>query len=586
MRTPFGRLWQRVQPYYGGSGRRLVALAAASVVAGLSEAAMLYLVVQAAVGIAAGNDSVDIAVGPLNHDDLGLGSVFLFALAALVLRGALTVLGGWLAARIGTDTMVRSRVAVLHTFLRAEWAAQARDREGKLQELLSNNVNRITTGVMLLSFGLVALFNFIAIIGSALLVSPVAAAVSFVGAGILVFVLRPVVKLTRRFSRQYADANLDHSSQVAETVRMAQEIQVFDVADRVEDDLRRHIEALQVPFYRLRFVSRISPEVFQILAIAFVIAAMAIVWQTGGDDAGQLGVVVLLLVRGLSYSQQLHTTYQQANELAPYLDQLTAVIDDYQRQTHASGEVPLDAVDSLRFEGVGFRYDTGPLVLEDVSFEIRHGEAIGIVGPSGSGKSTMVQILLRLRHPLVGRYLVNGRPAPEFRRDDWARRFVIVPQTNQLIRGTIADNIRFHRDFDDDAVVRAAKRAHLHDEIMATPHGYQTDIGSGAADLSGGQRQRLGLARALITEPSVLVLDEPTSALDMRSEQLVQETLLALRGTVALVIIAHRLSTLSVCDRLMVLRKGRIEAFASPSEVASSNEFYRDVVGLSQPGAN
>jgi ATP-binding cassette, subfamily B, bacterial len=227
---------------------------------------------------------------------------------------------------------------------------------------------------------------------------------------------------------------------------------------------------------------------------------------------------------------------------------------------------------------VRFAYVPGEDVLRDVSFEARRGEAIGIVGPSGAGKSSLVQIMLRLRVPAAGTLLINGEDAALFRRADWQRRVAYVPQTPQLIWGTVADNIRFHRPEITDAQVEdAARKAHIHDEILSWPQGYRTVVGQRASAVSGGQRQRLCLARALAGSPDVLILDEPTSALDVRSEQAVQQSLEEVKDDVLLFLVAHRLSTLSVCDRVMVIVEGRLEAIDEPAALRERNDFYREV---------
>ena len=169
---------------------------------------------------------------------------------------------------------------------------------------------------------------------------------------------------------------------------------------------------------------------------------------------------------------------------------------------------------SLAFEGVCYAYRAGVPVLSDVSFEVDGGEAVGVIGPSGAGKSTLVQLLLAAAGARRGRYLVNGVPAREFARDDWHRRVAYVPQEPRLLHASVAENIRFFRDIDDEAVERAGRLARIHEDIMGWPDGYETIVGPRADAVSGGQQQRICLARALAAQPEVLVLDEPTSALD------------------------------------------------------------------------
>jgi ATP-binding cassette, subfamily B, bacterial len=212
------------------------------------------------------------------------------------------------------------------------------------------------------------------------------------------------------------------------------------------------------------------------------------------------------------------------------------------------------------------------------------GETVGIVGPSGAGKSTLVQILLRLREPTTGVYLVNGVPASTVSSEDWHRVVACVPQDPRLIDGSVLDNIRFFREIDDEMVERAARLAQIHDDVVAWPSGYETMVGQRADAVSGGQRQRICLARALAGEPDVLVLDEPTSSLDLRSESLIQESLATLSGRITLFVVSHRLSMLSACDRVMVLSAGRIEAFDGTDNLEQTNAFFQGAVALTARG--
>jgi ABC-type multidrug transport system fused ATPase/permease subunit len=231
---------------------------------------------------------------------------------------------------------------------------------------------------------------------------------------------------------------------------------------------------------------------------------------------------------------------------------------------------------------VSFGYTGDALVLRDLSARIEPHEVVGIIGPSGSGKSTLVQLLLGLRDPTDGVVRADGRDIRTLSRSEWARRITFVPQQAHLIAGTVADNIRFLRDdVDDERIVEAAKLANLDTDVMGWSEGYGRQVGEQGSHLSGGQQQRLIIARALVERPDVIILDEPTSALDVASEYLIRQTLDGLRAESTVIIIAHRLSTLDVCDRIMVLIDGQIRGFDTPDRLEQSNTFYRDALVMS-----
>ena len=157
-----------------------------------------------------------------------------------------------------------------------------------------------------------------------------------------------------------------------------------------------------------------------------------------------------------------------------------------------------------------------------------------------------------------------------------------MPQDPHLFAASIEDNIRFFREGADDAAIeRAAKLAHVHEEIVGFPAGYATSVGERGGQLSGGQRQRLCIARALVENPQLMVFDEPTSALDVKSESLMRDTISDLAPHTTVFIIAHRLSTLAICDRIMVILNGVLEGFDAPAELERSNPFYREALRLS-----
>jgi ABC-type multidrug transport system fused ATPase/permease subunit len=341
------------------------------------------------------------------------------------------------------------------------------------------------------------------------------------------------------------------------------------------------LATVQPPYYRTQFLGRLVPGLYQSLLYLIVIAALWILSGTTSGDLASLGAVVLLLVRGGTYGQMAQTSYQAMRQGLPYMERLEAARQRYLSSLPESGVHKVGTVRALAFDTVSFAYQEDRSVLSDITFEVAGGETIGIVGPSGAGKSTLVQLLLALRTATSGSYLINGLPVEEFSRDDWNRQVAYVPQQPQLLHASAAANISFFRDVDDDSILDAAKLAGIHEDIMRWPLGYDTIIGPRADAVSGGQQQRICLARALATRPQLLVLDEPTSALDPHSEFLIQQSLLAVKEQVTLVIVAHRFSLLEICRRIMVIVNGTLEAFDDVGSVRQRSAYYRSAAGLS-----
>ncbi len=222
---------------------------------------------------------------------------------------------------------------------------------------------------------------------------------------------------------------------------------------------------------------------------------------------------------------------------------------------------------SIEFAVVGFSYPTGGPVLRDISFTINRGERIGIAGTTGSGKSTLMDLLLGLLQPSVGAILIDGRPLDDSTRAGWQSEIAHVPQAIYLTDDTLAANIAFgvpDAEIDLDRVAKAAASAGIGDFIATLPEGYSTKTGERGIRLSGGQRQRIGIARALYKQARVLVFDEATSALDTKTEEGVMASIGALAKDITIIMIAHRLTTLKDCDRVIHLESGRIERVEIP----------------------
>ncbi len=239
---------------------------------------------------------------------------------------------------------------------------------------------------------------------------------------------------------------------------------------------------------------------------------------------------------------------------------------------------------NIAFDHVFFAYPSRPeiTVLNDVSFSANQGQKIAIVGPSGSGKSTMASLMLQFYHPQSGRILFDDQPADSFSLTDIRNQVAIVPQDVMLFGGTIYENIAYGKlKATKDEIVRAAQRANADSFIMSFPEGYDTVVGERGVKLSGGQRQRIAIARALLKNPSILILDEATSSLDSESERLVQEALEELMKNRTSIIIAHRLSTIREADKIIVLEWGKVIESGSHAELMTNEQgLYRYLSNL------
>jgi ABC-type multidrug transport system fused ATPase/permease subunit len=479
---------------------------------------------------------------------------------------------------MSATAMAGLRKRLFDAFTRSSWLVVSSERDGHFQSLMVTHVNSTCQAILAISTAITASLMFSTLLASAITLSLVTAIIIFLTSAALFLVLRPFSRRLRRTAKTLSGQNIEYSQQVQEVVLMAEETQVFGASDAYRQVFYRAIEAVRGPLQRTRFLSKTVPALYQSTALLLILGALLVISITGSAGIAALGAVVLILIRSLTYGQQLQTAITNLDELTPFMQRLGDAIDHYAANPQQDGERPLPRIEQLGMRDVRFAYVPGNEVLRGIDFAVHRGEVTGIVGPSGAGKSTIVQLLLRLRDPSSGMLTVNGQDARGFRRKDWQQRVAYIPQTPQIIWGTVADNIRFYRpDLTDADIERAARRAHIHDDIVSWPLGYQTVIGQRASAVSGGQRQRLCLARALADDPDVLVLDEPTSALDVKSEMLVQQTLEKLKGEVILFLVAHRLSTLAICDRVMVIVGGRLEAMDDPAQLMTTNDFYREV---------
>lgn len=315
---------------------------------------------------------------------------------------------------------------------------------------------------------------------------------------------------------------------------------------------------------KINRVSALSQPLTEVIGMSIAVLILwigAIDVLTGrGMDAAQLIVFMTLVMRLLPPLKQLSQAPNTAQQAFAAAERLFEVLDQATEPQRDRGTRVVTSFDhSIAFEHLTFAYETEP-VLRDVTLQARKGSIVALVGASGAGKSTLVDLIPRFYEPTAGRITLDGVDTRDITLASLRALTGIVSQDTVLFNDTVRNNIAYGAGdrYTDEQIHAAARAANAHEFILALPQGYDTVLGERGTRLSGGQRQRIAIARALLVDPPILILDEATSALDTESERLVQEAVDRLLAGRTVFVIAHRLSTVTHADQILVLERGRV----------------------------
>lgn len=539
----------------------------------------VFLIAVARVGIAIADGSTTVLI--FRSIEMSIHRSLLLCVIAISIRLVATLFGVRVSTGLTYRISVGLRTRLSHSFLRSSWAIQQSQPAGILQQLVVTFPNQGSILVTQLANSLGSGLTLLAMLFLALTVDPWATLVILLILIVLATILRPLRSRVNKNSKESIDPQISFSSGVSQVGTLGLEIQAFGVQEQSENYLDKLIDADAVAQRRLGLIAYSVSPVYVSLAYGAVLVALAIVATLNNKNLGSSGAVMLIMLRTLSYGQALQQGSVSLAQILPFLTLMESTISEFEENRATGGTEKLVHIDSIVAEDVSFSYVNHKQALRNVSFALEKGQSYGIIGPSGSGKSTLVQLLLGIRDPQSGFISVNGCDLRTVDRASWLSKVSFVPQEATLITGTIAENIIFFRSgISEKQMIEAARAAHILEEIEKLPNGFNTNLGERAQQLSGGQRQRLSIARALAGNPELLILDEPTSALDIRSESAIRTTISSLAGKVTVVVIAHRMSTLDVCSKLMVIQDGELKAFATTSELSVDNDFYKEAIRL------
>ena len=478
---------------------------------------------------------------------------------------------------VGLDVVRRLRDRLLSHVLCFDLAFFSEYHGGELISRVTNDINRIRLAVsQQLAVVIRETLSAVAFVGVVIYLSP---RLAFWGLVVLPLAAWPLVALAKRFKKimhRSQEKDSDITSRLAEIFNNMEIIKAHSTEgfelDRFERD-NLEFRRINMKGVRTRELTNPLMEFLGAIAAAFVI------WVGGHEViSGQMeaGDFIAFAVALFSLYNPIKRISQASNQMYEAVAASERIFDLLEREpTINSGAVSLDGpITSVAFDDVRLSYGEIP-ALRGVSLEVRAGETIALVGDSGGGKSSLVNLVLRFYDPTGGAIRINGTDARDLDLGQLRGRIGMVTQRVYIFNDTVAANVAYGRDFDVVRVEDALRKAGAWDFVGNMEKGIGTVLAEFGTNLSGGQRQRLAIARAIYREPDVLILDEATSALDNRSEAAIQRALTEIIRDRITFIIAHRLSTVDLADRIVVLKGGRIVGSGSKTELLRDCDEYR-----------
>lgn len=438
-----------------------------------------------------------------------------------------------------------------------------------IRELLDSGINQLIQGILYMAFIAIAMFS----------LDPLSGVVLFVALVPLYFLARWFQKSSQSLFRLTRVTSARVIVHFVETMTGIRAVKAFRKEKRNEDEFGQLVEDYRAANGRtIQLFGIFDPGLILIgnLTLAAILLVGGLRVATGGVEIGTLLAVLLYTRQFFGPAEEMAMFYNSYQSASAALEKISGVLEEEPSVPDPTNPVDLRKANGrITFDGVEFAYNRDRVVLPKFDLDIPAGQTIALVGSTGAGKSTLAKLISRFYDPTQGEVELDGVDLRRLHPKDLRRAIVMVTQEAYLFSGSVADNIALGKpDATRAEIVSAAKAVGAHEFIQSLPDGYDTDVNKRGGRVSAGQRQLLSFARAFIADPVVLILDEATASLDIPSERLVQEGLQTLLADRTAVIIAHRLSTVAIANRVLVMEHGVIVEDGAPNElIAGTGRF-------------
>lgn len=490
-------------------------------------------------------------------------------------RAVMAMVHARVVAAIKANIALKLRLKLYKGLMESRWEFLIAQNRSQLANALVTEANRCGEALYHLFTMVTLLIMTVAFAGVIFSISPAGMATVIGFALFAAFATRSFARRAKGIGHKATKLNAELQQHISITTQAGKLIRTYRLSERYVGSMNLVCSSLANNDKQSKINKADSKIATETAAMFGLFAVTILLVHVAGLALAEVLTIVVVMYRmvpTLSAAQQAWLSFRQS---WPAAEKVLVMLDDVASNMadQTGGKAPI-LKKNLCLKNVTYKHlSSNKVGVFDLSINLKVGGLIAVVGPSGAGKSTLADLLLGLHVAQQGEILVDGYPLEERMLDDWRNQLGYVPQDPIVLPGSIRSNLLIGRKkeyADDDVLWEALESVAMHDKLRSLPKGMDTRIGDGGMTLSGGEIQRLSLARALISEPALLILDEPTSALDVISTEVINQTLFSLRGVRTTIVVTHRLSMLEHADQIIVLESGRVREFGTWRELRNA----------------